>query len=830
MNAVIQRELDAVDSLILREGDTLRVVTGTVLVFVVSRSEQDRRRLPLLQAGAGQVVVGADLPEADVLATGLAGTRVVVGEEADEQAVEDMRRAALDVIESTRAGDAASAELRALRESHEQRVIDDGLLALAAAVPGDRATAAPDWALQHDAAVVDFLARQVGLHPDPLRLRRALTDAEVTGRDPITALAAAAGASIRAVVLPAGWWTREGPALMVRPERGPVAAAVWRRGHYRLWTPDAGMQQAVDSEQAAQLLPQASVLGPLLNPSSATRLRDLLRIGLQGSRRSTALVLVLTSVVALLAAVIPIVTGSLTQTVASQTTSTLVIVGCALVALATGDLLIRAVRAFALLRIRGRGVAVTASAVWDRMLRLPMSWHNRSTVTSRMTDANAVDMASLAVPDATITALLDVASVAGALFGVFTISPPLAFGLMAFLVVRGLVEVAMIRRSSRLIRATVDAKANSQSAILQFITGVNQLRVSGATGRAFARWANIQAATTATEVRQRRLTIVQQMTGAAWPTIGLAVIFWITYATGADVGQLVTAQTALTVSTSALAATIAAVGALLAARALLLRAEAVMVTSPESGIGQEVAELTGTVDMRDVIFRYRQDMPPVLDGVNLAIPAGAHVAIVGPSGCGKSTLLRVLLGLEDPESGIVSFDGKDLTGLDRASVRRQIGSVMQSSQLLPGTIRDNVNLGRGLTGTQIWEALERAAVAEDVRAMPMGLSTVVVEGASTLSGGQRQRILIARALAGGPRMLLLDEATSALDNISQAAVVARLDSFAVTRIVVAHRLSTIERADLIVVLDQGKVVEQGTYADLVGAGGAFQRLVERQRL
>ena len=155
---------------------------------------------------------------------------------------------------------------------------------------------------------------------------------------------------------------------------------------------------------------------------------------------------------------------------------------------------------------------------------------------------------------------------------------------------------------------------------------------------------------------------------------------------------------------------------------------------------------------------------------------------------------------------------------------------MQSSQLLPGTIRDNVNLGRGLTGTQIWEALERAAVAEDVRAMPMGLSTVVVEGASTLSGGQRQRILIARALAGGPRMLLLDEATSALDNISQAAVVARLDSFAVTRIVVAHRLSTIERADLIVVLDQGKVVEQGTYADLVGAGGAFQRLVERQRL
>jgi len=447
-----------------------------------------------------------------------------------------------------------------------------------------------------------------------------------------------------------------------------------------------------------------------------------------------------------------------------------------------------------------------------------------------MTDANAVDVSSQAVPDASITALLDVASVAGALIGVFTISPPLAVGLIGFLVVRGLVEVALIRRAARLTRDTIDASADSQSLVLQFVSGVNQLRVAGATGRAFARWANAQAVTTAKEVRRRRLTVIQQITGAAWPTIGLAVIFAITTVTSGDVGQLVTAQTALTVATSALAATISAIGALLAARAVMLRAQAVMVSAPESGTGQEVAQLAGAVDLRDVVFRYRPDMPAVLAGVNLSIPAGAHVAIVGPSGCGKSTLLRVLLGLEDPESGIVSFDGRDLTGLDRSSVRRQIGTVMQTPQLLPGTIRDNVNLGRGLTSSQIWEALERADVADDVRAMPMGLSTAVVEGASTISGGQRQRILMARALAGNPRMVLLDEATSALDNISQAAVVANLDQLDITRIVVAHRLSTIEHADLIVVLNHGEVVEQGTFRDLIAAGGAFQDLVRRQRL
>ncbi len=829
MSTLTERDLDARDCLTLGAGDAVSVVSGTVLAFVVAHD--GGRRVPLLQAGEGEVVAGLELPDADLLITGLPGTRIEMGVPVRPEVVEAITQRVCAARQAEATAEAATAGQLALQQTHQQRLVDDALLSLAAAVPGDRPAAANGWDLQHDAAVVDFLARQVGLHPDPLRLRRALTDADVTGRDPINALATAAGVSIRRVELPPGWWRREGPPVLVRQANtDTVAAAVWRRGHYRVWTPDHGVDVVIDAAVADSLKSRGATFDPLLDPTRPTRLRDLLRIGLQGSRHSTALVLGLTVVVAALAAVIPIVTGSLTQTVASQTTSTLLIIGCALAALAVGDLMVRAVRAFALLRIRGRAVAITAAAVWERMLRLPMSWHNRSTVASRMTDANAVDVSSQAVPDASITALLDVASVAGALIGVFTISPPLAVGLIGFLVVRGLVEVALIRRAARLTRDTIDANAESQSLVLQFVSGVNQLRVAGATGRAFARWANVQAVTTAKEVRRRRLTVIQQITGAAWPTIGLAVIFAITTVTSGDVGQLVTAQTALTVATSALAATISAIGALLAARAVMLRAQAVMVSAPESGTGQEVAQLAGAVDLRDVVFRYRPDMPAVLAGVNLSIPAGTHVAIVGPSGCGKSTLLRVLLGLEDPESGIVSFDGRDLTGLDRSSVRRQIGTVMQTPQLLPGTIRDNVNLGRGLTSSQIWEALERADVADDVRAMPMGLSTAVVEGASTISGGQRQRILMARALAGNPRMVLLDEATSALDNISQAAVVANLDQLDITRIVVAHRLSTIEHADLIVVLNHGEVVEQGTFRDLIAAGGAFQDLVRRQRL
>lgn len=803
-------------------GTSLFVTEGTLLVFVVRAGH---RRLRVCEVSAGEVVVGVDVDGAELVGVGLPGTTV---QPAPEPIVEQQVAMTEQVVTALRGNEArvnGTAEVLTMQAHHEQRLVQDALLGLVAAVPGDRTVAGADWDLPREAALIGFLAQQVGLRPDPLRLRQAMTDAVVSGRDVTTALAEATGASIRRVELPAQWWRREGPPLMVWRD-DQVLAAVWRRGHYHLWDPDAGLQAVIDSDVGRQ----AAVLEPLLDPRRPAGLGDLLRLGIRGSRHSTLLVICLTTVVGLLAAVIPVVTGALTQTIASQTTSTLLVVGVALVALAFGDLLVRAVRTYALLRIRGRAVAVTASALWDRLLRLPMQWHNSRTVTSRMTDANAVDLASMAVPNSALTALLDVTAAAGAVIGVFVVNPALGIGLVAFLALRAAVEYRLIKRAARLTRESVDATARSQSVVLQLVRGVNQLRVAGATGRAFALWATSQAEATRTDVQRRRVSVIQQMSGAMWPTFGLAVLFAITAVVSADVGQLVTAQTALTVSTSALAAAIAAVGSLLAARAVLQRAEAVMSTAPESGIGQEIAQLTGAVDMRDVVFRYRDDLPPVLTSLNLSVPAGSHVAIVGSSGCGKSTVLRVLLGLEDPESGIVSFDGRDLSGLDRASVRRQIGSVMQSSQLLPGSIRDNVDLGRGLTLEQVWDALELAAVADDVRAMPMGVSTAVVEGASTISGGQRQRILLARALAGNPRMLVLDEATSALDNISQAAIVANVERLRITRIVVAHRLSTIERADQIIVLDEGRVVQHGTFHDLMTQGGALHDLVARQQL
>ena len=234
------------------------------------------------------------------------------------------------------------------------------------------------------------------------------------------------------------------------------------------------------------------------------------------------------------------------------------------------------------------------------------------------------------------------------------------------------------------------------------------------------------------------------------------------------------------------------------------------------------------MSVKDLVFRYGANGPAVLQGISFDVSPGEHVAIVGGSGCGKTTLMRVLLGLESPESGTITVDGRDLASLDQSSVRRQVGCVLQSSSLLPGTIVENVDMGRGLTRDEVWKALDAAAVGDDVRAMAMGLDTPVVDGGGTVSGGQRQRILIARALAGGPRMLVFDEATSALDNVTQGAVVETLDRLRLTRIVVAHRLSTIRHADRIIVVDEGNVVEEGNYDTLMELDGMFADLARRQ--
>ena len=244
-----------------------------------------------------------------------------------------------------------------------------------------------------------------------------------------------------------------------------------------------------------------------------------------------------------------------------------------------------------------------------------------------------------------------------------------------------------------------------------------------------------------------------------------------------------------------------------------------------------IERLSGGIELNNVSFRYNENMPLILDDLSLKIRPGQYVAIVGRTGCGKSTLLRLLLGFEKPQKGAIYYDGKDLERIDLRSLRRRIGVVMQNGKLFQGDIYSNIVISAPwLSQQDAWEAAELTGIAEDIRRMPMGMNTIISEGSGGISGGQRQRLMIARAIAPKPKILMFDEATSALDNITQKKVSESLDRLKCTRIVIAHRLSTIRQCDRILVLDQGKIVEDGTYDELIASDGFFAELVARQRL
>jgi ABC-type bacteriocin/lantibiotic exporter with double-glycine peptidase domain len=267
-------------------------------------------------------------------------------------------------------------------------------------------------------------------------------------------------------------------------------------------------------------------------------------------------------------------------------------------------------------------------------------------------------------------------------------------------------------------------------------------------------------------------------------------------------------------------------------RPVLKMIQPILDAEPEVNTGRHVVtKLRGSIELNNVSFRYSESMPAVLDDFSLKIPSGQYLAIVGKTGCGKSTLMRILLGFEQPQKGAVYYDGKDIAAMDLKSLRRKIGVVMQNGKLFQGDIYSNIVISAPqLTLDEAWEAAEMAGIADDIRRMPMGMHTVIGEGQGGISGGQRQRLMIARAIAPKPKILMFDEATSALDNITQKTVSDSLEKLKCTRIVIAHRLSTIRHCDRIIVLDQGRIVEDGTYEALVAKGGYFSELVARQRI
>lgn len=384
----------------------------------------------------------------------------------------------------------------------------------------------------------------------------------------------------------------------------------------------------------------------------------------------------------------------------------------------------------------------------------------------------------------------------------------------------------------RISKKQMELSAKESGMSYALISGIQKIKLAGAEKRAFARWGNLYAQNAKLTYNPPAFIKLNSVISLAISLIGNIVMYAAAVKSGVSVADYYAFGTAYGMvsgafmSLAGMALTVAQI------KPILETVQPFFNTVPEVSEGKEViTRLSGGIELTNVSFRYNENMPLILDNMSLKIRPGQYVAIVGKTGCGKSTLMRLLLGFEKPQKGAVYYDGRDIERIDLKSLRRRIGVVMQNGKLFSGDIYSNIVISAPwLTQSDAWDAAEKAGIAEDIRRMPMGMNTIISEGSGGISGGQRQRLMIARAIAPKPKILMLDEATSALDNLTQKRVSESLDSLKCTRIVIAHRLSTIKQCDRILVLDGGKITEDGTYDELIAQNGVFAELVERQRL
>lgn len=366
--------------------------------------------------------------------------------------------------------------------------------------------------------------------------------------------------------------------------------------------------------------------------------------------------------------------------------------------------------------------------------------------------------------------------------------------------------------------------------VYEIISGVCKIKLAGAEKRVFSKWANQYAQYGKTKFQKPLILSASNGIAIFVTGIGTLLLYWSAGISNVSLSDYMAFSIAYASVTTAFMSLLSMATSIASIKPIWQMAEPILSTLPETaGNKKIVTHISGAIEVTNLTFRYSKELPPVIDGLNLRIKSGEYVAIVGKTGCGKSTLMRLLLGFEQPELGAIYYDGNDLAQIDTNSLRMRVGVNLQDGKLFAGDLFSNIIItAPWKTLDDAWEAAKLACFDEDIRRLPMGMNTIVSEGGGGFSGGQRQRILIARALVSMPKLLIFDEATSALDNVTQRIVSENIDKLKCTRIVIAHRLSTIRQCDRVIMLDNGKIVEEGSFDKLMEKQGAFYELVQKQ--
>ena len=653
-------------------------------------------------------------------------------------------------------------------------------------------------------------------------------------KEPLEAIARTSQLRLRQVLLRGRWWRQDvGPLVAyTQDKRYPVALLPVHQTHYEML--NANGQRVTVNESVARTLEPVAFMFYRPLPEGDLTAWDLLKFAFQGRRRDLIVVGIAGVIVTLLGMVLPQMTAVLVDdAIPFGSTGLLFQIGLALVAMAIGRASFQFVQAITTMRLETGSDVTLQAAVWDRLLKLRTSFfreYSTGDLLSRVSSITAIrGILSGSALDAILSGTFAILNL-GLLF--YYSAQLAALALVVALLVMGVTVTsgALLLKKQR---PMLELRGELYGLMVQLINGVSKLRIAGAESRAFAQWGNKYRQLLQVELSTQQLEDSVNVFNTVIPTVTTIALFWVASTLvgplNLSTGRFLAFSAAFAIFISGITNLSLTMIDVMDVIPLWMRSQPILKAAPEvTAEKTDPGQLTGAFCVDHATFRYRDDGPLILDDVTVEAKPGEFIALVGPSGSGKSTVLRLLLGFEHPQSGTIYYDGRDMCGLNLTAIRRQLGVVLQNGHISAGSIFENISGGALITQDDAWRAAEMAGFADDIRSFPMQLHTVVSEGGSNLSGGQRQRLIIARALALNPKLLLLDEATSALDNKTQAIVSESLDQLNVTRVVVAHRLSTIRNADRIYVIKAGRVVQVGSFDELAKQPGVFAELIKRQ--
>ena len=680
---------------------------------------------------------------------------------------------------------------------------------------------------QTDGAVRACL-RYCGVEPGDVP--DAITDTE----ERLEYLCRPSGTMRRTVRLESGWYNNAFGALLGKLDTGEPVALLPRllRG-YKYYDLNTGKQVNVNASTAQHIQDEAVYFYRPL-PSKPLGVRDLIKFIASVFDVGDYVVVFIAALAATLVGLLPAWANQVAFgiVVPSGQQSLILPIGGLLVGVAVSTVLINASRGLVMNRVSTKMDITTEAATFARLLALPTSFfkeYSSGNLSMRVTQvAMLTQLITSLILGSGLTCLLSIVY----LFQIAAFASGLVLPALLIVVVQAVFTVISTILTSRYQRRTMDANAKLSGTVTALLNGIQKIKLAGAEDRAFAKWAHGYAEYAQNAYNMpsflRAVPAIVSLIGL----LGTIAIYYFAGSIGLSVADYMSFNVAYGQMSGAIMALAGIATQLAQIRPMLEMVEPILEAEPEIASDKpSVTTLTGAIEVNGVSFRYNDDSPYIVEDLSFKVRSGEYVALVGKSGCGKSTIMRLLLGFEEPDRGSIYYGPYDVQKVDLRSLRRSIGTVMQDGKLFMGDIASNITISTpNASLDDAWAAAELAGVADDIRKMPMGMQTIVTEGGGGVSGGQRQRLMIARAICGKRRILMFDEATSALDNKTQKHVSDSLDSLNCTRIVVAHRLSTVRHCDRILVVDGGKIAEEGTYDELIARDGLFAELVARQRL